>query len=478
MFIDSMLHIDISYLDEIKNDLTSMSNIFFIPDKKYKNETRIWYNIIRKSEIIIPRNYPLKTDEPIEDRTTWNNPRNIKFLGSLYDSQKKISDIIKEGKSCIINTPKTDGRDVAVVAGIAGLSRRTLIICPKYERMKEWKSKILNYTENIPGMLSASEGEMCNNYNIIIANSAGLRKHMPRILSNNYFAKDGFFESFDVVIIDDCDRFPIRNFNELLQVFPARIRIGLSSKSTRFDGMEKLLNYHIGEFVDIEAEKETLPDVYLIKKGAKERKDILLNSPIASLGAAIVAYSKNRKRNKIIVDTTLNLVYSGKKTAIITSVAAHRMRLRNLLYMRDQSLIISVLKGSALRDYVSPDSDIYITDYTFFKRAFNVDFVDSVFLALPHTNENLNNVIIETLNKIIDACHNKKYIIVDLKDMDVKSLKLLQNRLTIYSDFGLETYVLDGNDRILNNKELFLSDVMKNNKIINNIEEGDEDVIL
>ncbi len=344
--------------------------------------------------------------------------------------------------------------------------------------MKEWKSKILNYTENIPGMLSASEGEMCNNYNIIIANSAGLRKHMPRILSNNYFAKDGFFESFDVVIIDDCDRFPIRNFNELLQVFPARIRIGLSSKSTRFDGMEKLLNYHIGEFVDIEAEKETLPDVYLIKKGAKERKDILLNSPIASLGAAIVAYSKNRKRNKIIVDTTLNLVYSGKKTAIITSVAAHRMRLRNLLYMRDQSLIISVLKGSALRDYVSPDSDIYITDYTFFRRAFNIDFVDSVFLALPHTNENSNNVIIETLNKIIDACHNKKYIIVDLKDMDVKSLKLLQNRLTIYSDFGLETYVLDGNDRILNNKELFLSDVMKNNKIINNIEEGDEDVIL
>ncbi len=45
MFIDSMLHIDISYLDEIKNDLTSMSNqIFFlyqIKNTKMKQESGI-----------------------------------------------------------------------------------------------------------------------------------------------------------------------------------------------------------------------------------------------------------------------------------------------------------------------------------------------------------------------------------------------------------------------------------------------------
>ena len=239
--------------------------------------------------------------------------------------------------------------------------------------------------------------------------------------------------------------------------------------------MKKILNYNIGEFIDIKAEKETLPDVYLIRKGLENRKDMKLNSPISTLGGAIVSYSKNRKRNKIIVDTTLNLIYSGKKPVIITSIAAHKMRLRNLIYTKDKSLSISVLKGSALKDYISPDSHVYITDYTFFRKSFNMEFVDSVFLVLPHPNENSNSIIIETLNKIISASRDKKYIIIDFKDPDIKSMKLLQNRLTVYSDFGLSVYLLSENDKVINNKELFLCDIMGSNKII---DEGDEDAIL
>jgi len=481
MYIDSMLHIDMKYLEEIKNDLTSMSNIFFVPDKKSAkdkkkdHEIRLWYSIIKKSDLIVPRNYPLNTKEIIEDRTVWDNPRKIKFLGTLYDSQNKVLETIKERKSCIINMPKTDGRDIAVVAGIAELSRRTIIIANRSELIDSWKDKILNYTENIPGIVTPVSREMCNNHNIIIASFNGLQKNMTKILSNDYFSKGGFFESFDVVIIDDCDRFPIKRLHEVLQFFPARIRIGLSSRNTRYDGMEKLLNYHIGEFIDIKAEKETLPDVYLIRKGLENRKDMKLNSPISTLGGAIVSYSKNRKRNKIIVDTTLNLIYSGKKPVIITSIAAHKMRLRNLIYMKDKSLSISVLKGSALKDYISPDSHVYITDYTFFRKSFNMEFVDSVFLVLPHPNENSNSIIIETLNKIISASRDKKYIIIDFKDPDIKSMKLLQNRLTVYSDFGLSVYLLSENDKVINNKELFLCDIMGSNKII---DEGDEDAIL
>ncbi|MCE4625083.1 MAG: DEAD/DEAH box helicase [Desulfurococcales archaeon] len=159
-----------------------------------------------------------------------NLPRKVEFKGELRPYQEEALKAWREsGYRGIIALPTGAGKTVIAIAGIAELSKYTLVVVYTVEHIRQWSEAIAKFS-NAGGLVGAYYGG---------------EKRIAPITITTYqtaFRKVRLFAPlFPLIIFDEAHHLPADKFRAIATGMPAPYRLGLSATPERPDGRHEEL---------------------------------------------------------------------------------------------------------------------------------------------------------------------------------------------------------------------------------------------
>ena len=194
---------------------------------------------------LIPKNYV------IVDKRVYNEVEFPKFKFKLRESQQEVYDKIQD--NCLINANTSWGKTFTGIAIAAKLSQKTLVVVHTTSLRRQWEKEVFKTLGIQPGVIGG--GHFYHDSPITISNIQTLRKH-SKSLANE----------FGTVIIDEVHHVPSKTFEECLNDFKARYKIGLSATLKRKDFLHIVLPDYFGHTVYTpKSENQMEPKVWMYK---------------------------------------------------------------------------------------------------------------------------------------------------------------------------------------------------------------------
>jgi superfamily II DNA or RNA helicase len=174
---------------------------------------------------------------------------------TLWPEQQQIAEIVFKTENCLIKSPTGSGK-TEVLLKLAEWILRTagpvLIIVWEGNRQsglfKQWVDRIVLRF----GIRKQDIGMLGDGVKRIAPLTIGMQQTLKNVGRR-------YIHSFGGVICDEVQRFAAPTFNKVVDIYPARYRIGASADETRNDGKEFLI-YDVFGRVAGEVEKATLID--------------------------------------------------------------------------------------------------------------------------------------------------------------------------------------------------------------------------
>ena len=142
---------------------------------------------------------------------------------------------------------------------------------------------------------------------------------MVQSIYNKEFEED-FYEAFGVVIFDECHVCGAEQFSNVLSMFPARRRLGMSATPDRPDSLSKLVKYHLdGGRVVIKEDR--LPSRAYVINYPGCYSFYANRSP--RTGRYITEIVEDGERNRLIVEAILAMHKLGRKILVIGERIEH-----------------------------------------------------------------------------------------------------------------------------------------------------------
>lgn len=456
MYKDSLLHIPSTFEEQIKDDLIIEIPQFGKYDVITEEDLRtaqLYYK--DGNDIVVPRNYIVKGLDysQVEDRTMWNNPRKIKFDGELFEHQKNALNLIKETNNIIIEMPTGTGKTVLGIAALAYFGRRTLILTHKLALAKQWKERIIQFTGNVPGLLCGGLEEISEIRNVVIATPQTIISKIERVISPRQLDNQTkFFNSFDVIIVDEAHRFGAVTFSRAISYFPARIRVGLTATAFRSDALANVFSYHIGSVHKVRADNLLQPVVYMVRTPYFEKAKIILNTYARDIPWLLNTLSKDRYRNAFIMKYIYGSVKSGRQTLILTARIKHARYM--YLNLRKKFLDTNILLfiGETAKNSIDKinDAQVIVATYGVAKEGIDIPRLETMFLALPISGK---LGVIQCIGRLTRNVIKKQPIVIDFVDSTGVCNAMGKRRMQIYNELGLVVHDLRHRERLTLLKE-------------------------
>jgi hypothetical protein len=224
------------------------------------------------------------------------------------------------------------------------------------------------------------------------------------------------YEQFGIIVADEVNRFGAPQWNEVMKLFSARYRVGMSADPGRDDGLEKLVNWHFGEIGhEITGMKRPTPDVvqvlYKKRYHISQYTDPWRKTPSGKPMPNSLKYDRllmeDDGRNEFLVDELVKarrakrriLVFSRLKDHLKDLKSRFEDRIGNVLdslveatddsneegeYLdmnTSVSLLVGGLKDDALAAAMS--ADVIFCTFAFGRDAMNIPHIDTLLFATP-----------------------------------------------------------------------------------------------
>jgi len=135
-------------------------------------------------------------------------------------------------QNCLLRAPTGSGKTSTLIAIIARLGLRTLVIVDNSELLRQW-------TARLSAELGADVGQIGGGVNRVTGVTVAMRQSLQRWKGDR--------RQFGVVMVDEVHRAAASTFMDIVDRFPSRYRIGASADETRADGKEFLVYDIFGE---------------------------------------------------------------------------------------------------------------------------------------------------------------------------------------------------------------------------------------
>ena len=290
-------------LEVIKNDLT-LDNPKYYSAKKYSGYKNIKipqnlyyykYNSLKK-ELVVPIGYKIPFDYNIvEDNRTISTVNYPRFLLSLRDTQKEaFKSYLNDTDKGLIVLPTGKGKTILAMYIAYALRQKALVIVHKDDLVSGWKadSKICFGDNFETGLIKAKSRKVGEQ--ITLATIQTLARMNKEELNK-------YLNEFGMLILDESHHISSSSF-DIVHLFNAYYKLGLSATPERSDGLTKVMYYHLGdkayEYKSVSNDKDILPvevnitstSVDYIPKCKKTKKGYVIDHkygtiPITSLKA-------------------------------------------------------------------------------------------------------------------------------------------------------------------------------------------------
>lgn len=223
-----------------------------------------------------------------------------------------------KSQNCLIRAPTGSGKTTAAIALMSQLKIPTTVIVWTAGLLEQWVERIrveLGLSSNQVSIYGNGKKQVGE---ITVAMDQTLARNKSEYLINNT----------GLLICDEVQRFAAKSFREVVDMFPAKYRIGLSADETRADSMEFLIYDQFGSVSyeitqeQVDATGRTVPvNVAIVKTSFK--------SDASDFHGRTLAMMNSKTRNDCIVD--LAEQNRGKQTLIFLPRVEHCRLLERML---------------------------------------------------------------------------------------------------------------------------------------------------
>ncbi len=394
------------------------------PYKLYKENTE---------KIYVPSFYGKNKFGPPE-KTKINEPESTELAFSPDRQMREYQkDIIKtyitsakEIGGGIISVGCGRGKTVMGLKIAEELKVKTLILVHKEFLMNQWAERITEYLPE--ARVGYIQGKTCdiNRKDIVLA--------MIQSLSDPRKDKDypaNLFESFGLVIADECHHLAARQFCRSLAKYPFKYTLGLSATPDRGDGLQRVFKHYLGDIVYKDAEiQQTAEDIQMEHIPNSKVELYIYNNPDYKYTKEELNYQKKPnivtmksnvancvKRTTFLLSFLPRLIEEGRTILILSCRRTHITDMEQMINKMNipncsVGLYVGGMKQTNLD--ISAGKRVIIATYEMAEEAFDCKSLNTLIYGTPHKN------IKQAVGRILREEKKKRKIIpliIDLQDV-------------------------------------------------------------
>jgi superfamily II DNA or RNA helicase len=275
--------------------------------------------------IEVPRQYAFTemTVAAFTDKTVEGTPVRFNFTKPLRDVQgPMVADFLskigndKAKYGGIFSAPCGTGKTVMSLKFLAELGRSAIVLVHTGFLMKQWREAISNFTDIAPEEVGTVQQDKCEwqGKKIVLA--------MVESLTSREYDLE-MYKSFGIVVADEVHRHGALTWGQAINLFPARLRIGLSATPRRGDGLWNVVKWNIGEVLT-RGEGGGNAKVVMLPTGVEVPSFAYrFGGNEVNLGRLLKIITGVEARNQYIADEMVKAVKSGRRLLVLSDRIAH-----------------------------------------------------------------------------------------------------------------------------------------------------------
>lgn len=273
--------------------------------------------VMGRTSIRVPRQFGIEyCDEhhiELDDQTTSGTqvtfnriptPRKyqVEVLEQVYDATEEYYDFLFRAHTGW-------GKTIGALIVAAWIGTTTLVIVDQDNLKDQWLEELSQHfgmtIEN--GGVGIIQGQVCDyQHPIVIA--------MVHTLSQKRLPQE-VYDYFGLVIVDEVHTAGAPTFSVVLRQFAATFRFGVSATPRRRDGLQKMLDYNLGQ-VRVAADKQHDESaVYYVKHGTTYSWYANVSPKI---GRILTEVAEDGSRNLLIAELAMLLWETGRDTLLLS----------------------------------------------------------------------------------------------------------------------------------------------------------------
>jgi len=370
--------------DKCKAELT-----YKIPSKIFGDPptTKCVMTVIGKRVISVPigRQDLIPADYEVIDKRVVVPAEFPAFLFTLRPDQQEIYDLVED--NCLINANVSWGKTFTGIAIASKLKQKTLVITHTVILRDQWVEEIEKTLGIKAGIIGG--GEFDHDSIITVGNIQTLRKYTAELR-----------DEFGTVILDEVHHAPAKIFDDTINAFRARYKIGLSATLKRKDFLHIVIpDFFSRTIYKPAATNQMKPEICMVQS------DIPFSSNNMIPWANRVNELVDRPEYLQLV-TGLAETYANKGHLVL--VVADRIEFLDRCHNRhlDRSVLVTSQnkdRNDLHKELEVGNKDILYGSISIYKEGVSLPFLSCLILAAPTNNQPmLEQLIGRVLRKKID----------------------------------------------------------------------------
>ena len=403
----------LGFMQYFYNEVDVRKNISFYPYVIPINENNRNFEIIEIILKSIGILYTYTFSKSVSELSS--NENTLKYITILYDEYniaiRKPIKITHKGQGeyygfeletnsngRFILTDRTITHNTVMGLKIAQeLGTKTLILIHKDFLKNQWEERIKEYLPE--ARIGYIQGKTLDIHrkDIVLA--------MIQSLSDPRKDKDypaNLFESFGLVIADECHHLAARQFCRSLAKYPFKYTLGLSATPDRADGLTRVFKHFLGDIVykDAEIKKtaedialEHIPDstveIYIYKnngnaKYSKEELNYRKKPNIVKMKSNV---ANCKERTEFILSFLPRLILEGRIILILSCRRAHIDQIETMCNdMKIPDCTVGQYVGGMKQEHldISSTKRVIVATYDMAEEAFDCKTLNTLIYATPH----------------------------------------------------------------------------------------------
>ena len=340
----------------------------------------------------------------------------------LFD---KTATFLRAGQSGVVCAATGWGKTVlgchaAYVTGV-----KTIVITTKEDIYDQWVLAAKTFLGLKPEEIGEIRGDKCEvvgtKFCVALIQSLSKKDKYPAWID----------EEFGLVIFDEVHRVPADQFSEVVYMFRAKLRLGLSATPNRLDGKELVWQAHIGPLRASSKVELLVPKVLLVRsnwscprrylKSGDGLPDVLVRMHHEAGKTATIEkiIGADSERNHLIGGLIKDAFDKGRKTVVFSTQHEHLKALQRVCVKleipgRMMGFYVGATtkaeKATREREKTRP---ILFTTYSMMSEGTSLDWLDTCILAMPRSH------VIQPVGRIRrDYAGKHPPVVIDVMDTD------------------------------------------------------------
>jgi superfamily II DNA or RNA helicase len=361
-------------------------------------------------------------------------------------------DFLSKGFSGVVVAYTGWGKTVLGYAAASAMGRKTLVITTKEDIYKQWiegAETILGLDKSKIGEIRGDKCEVTGTHFVVA---------MIQSLSKDEKYPDWITKGFGLVIFDECHRVPAEQFSRVVDMFPAKLRLGLSASPNRADGKELVVYSHIGPVRAQTLAELMIPKVLTTRSTWKCPRHLVRNVVTGETDVERIPHQAGKtthiekiiaadsERNHLIAHLAKEALDKGRRIVLFSTLHEHlksihrACREKEGISGKDMGYYLGAVttaeKEARDKSKVKP---LIFTTYSMMSEGTSIDWLDTCILAMPRAT------VTQPVGRIRREYEKKKPIVViDIVDNDSPVFsRYAAKRLQWYKSIGCEIKALN-----------------------------------